>query len=81
MNTANETLLEAQNLGIEVAANGEQLHIKAPTGVMTLELQGALKAHKADILYLLSLPEPAQSGAEVEQLRHKIGEMVRAEVR
>lgn len=53
MNTAYETLKAAQALGIEVTANGGQLHIKAPAGVMTLELQRALKAHKADILYIL----------------------------
>jgi hypothetical protein len=79
MNTAYETLKAAQALGIEITANGEQLHVKAPAGVMTLELQRALKTHKADILYLLALPEPAQHGAEVEQLRREIGEMVHAQ--
>ena len=77
MNTAYETIKAAQALGIELTANGEQLHFKAPAGVMTLELKRALRTHKADILYLLALPEPAQPGEEVEQLRREIGEMVR----
>lgn len=81
MMTAYETLKAAQALGIEVTANGEQLHIKAPAGVMTLELKRALKVHKAMILYILGLPEPAKPGAEVEQLRREIGEMVREQVR
>jgi hypothetical protein len=79
--TAYETLKAAQALGIELTANDEQLHIKAPAGVMTLQLQRALKEHKADILHILSLPEPAQPGEELEQLRRKIGEMVREQAR
>jgi len=81
MISAYETLKAAQALGIEVTANGDHLHVKAPVGVMTLELQWALKAHKVMILYILALPEPAKPGAEVEQLRRKIGEMVRERVR
>jgi hypothetical protein len=77
MNTASETLKVAQAFGIEVTPNGDKLHIKAPAGVMTLELKRALKEHKEDILFLLSLPEPAKPGEEVEQLRRKIGKMVR----
>lgn len=80
MSTAHETLLVAQALGIAITAHGEQLRIEAPVGKMTLELKRALKAHKADILYLIALPEPAKPGEEVEQLRHKIGVMVRKHV-
>ncbi len=46
---------------------------------MTLELKRALKAHKADTLYLLALPEHAKLGAEVKQPRCKIGEMAHTE--
>lgn len=81
MSTANETLLQAQSLGISITAENGQLHIEAPAGVLTLQLQRDLKEHKADILYLLSLPEPAQPGAEVEALRRKIGEMVKAQIK
>lgn len=80
MNTAYETLQAAQAMNITVSADGDQLRIEAPVGKMTLELQRALKAHKADILYLLSLPEAAKPGEEVEQLRRKIGEMVREHI-
>ena len=80
MITAYETLLEAKGLGITVIANGDHLDIEAPAGVMTLELMRSLKDHKAEILYLLTLPEPAQPGVEVTQLRRKIGEMVREQV-
>lgn len=76
MITAYETLLEAKELGITVTANGDHLDIEAPAGAMTLELMRSFKEHKADILYLLSLPEPAQPGEEVEQLRRKIDEML-----
>jgi TubC N-terminal docking domain len=77
MTTAYETLREAQDLGIDIAANDGNLHVKAPAGVMTLELKRALKQHKADILYILALPEPAKPGAELEQLRREIGRMLR----
>ncbi len=80
MRTAYETLLVVQALGIAITAHGEQLRIEAPIGTMTFELKRALKEHKEDILYLLSLPEPAQPGAEVEELRRKIGEMVREQM-
>jgi hypothetical protein len=53
--------------------------MKAPAGVMTLELKRAMKAHKADTLYLLALPEPAKLGAEVKQPPRKIGEMAHTE--
>ena len=77
MTTAYETMKAAQALGIELSTDGERLHVKAPAGVMTLELQRALKAHKAFIITLLALPEPAKPGAELEQLRREIGEMAR----
>ena len=80
MITAHEVMLECHDLGIRLTAEDGQLGIEAPKGSLTLELKYALKAHKADILYLLSLPEPAAPGAEVEQLRRKIGEMVREQV-
>lgn len=78
MNTAYETLQAAQSLGIELTVNGDQVHVKAPIGVMTLELKRALKAFKVDILLMLMLPEPAQPGVELEELRREIGEMIQA---
>jgi len=75
--TAYETMRAAQTLGIELTTDGEQLHVKAPVGVMTLELKRALRTHKAFIMVLLALPEPAKPGAELEQLRREIGVMAR----
>lgn len=81
MSSAYETLQEAKAHGIAITAENGHLRIEAPSGALSLELKHALKEHKADILYLLALPEPAQPGLEVEQLRHKIGEMVRAQAK
>ncbi len=81
MITAYETMLECQDLGILLNVEDEQLCIKAPKGSLTLELKYALKEHKADILYILSLPEPAKPGSEVEALRREIGEMLREQSR
>lgn len=73
-------LSEIQALGIRLATTSDgDLKINAPKGVLTLDLQRLLKEHKADILYLLSLPEPTAPGEETEQNRRKIGEMVRAQ--
>ncbi len=80
MMTAYETLLKAQSLGIAITAENGHLQLEAPVGKMTLELMRSLKEHKEDILFLLSLPEPAKPGEEVEQLRCKIGEMVREQM-
>ncbi len=79
MSTAYETILQAQKLGITIASENGQLQIDAPKGVMTLELMRALKEHKADILYILALPEPTAPGEETAQNRRKIGEMLRAQ--
>jgi hypothetical protein len=79
MISAYDVILEAKDLGITLTANGDHLDIEAPRGAMTLELMRSLKEHKAMILYILALPEPAKPGAEVEQLRREIGEMVRTQ--
>ncbi len=78
MMTARQTLDEALSLGVTLEASGDDLHIKAPLGVMTLDLKRALKEHKDIIIYVVTLPPPARPGRELEQLRHDIGEMARA---
>ena len=78
MMTARQTLDEALSLGVTLEASGDDLHIKAPLGVMTLDLKRALKEHKDIIIYVITLPPPARPGRELEQLRHDIGEMARA---
>ena len=75
--TSYELLTHLQQLGVKLTLNDGRLKVHAPKGVLTLDLQRDLKEHKSDILYLLALPEPAKPGAEVEELRRKIGEMVR----
>ena len=78
MMTARQTLDEALSLGVTLEAEGDDLHIKAPLGVMTLDLKRALKEHKDIIIYVITLPPPARAGHELEQLRRQIGEMARA---
>ncbi len=80
MMTARQTLDEALSLGVTLEASGDDLHIKAPIGVMTLELKRALKEHKDIIIYVITLPPPARPGSELEQLRREIGEMAHATV-
>ncbi len=78
MMTARQTLDEALSLGVTLTAAGDDLHIKAPIGVMTLDLKRALKEHKDIIIYVITLPPPVRPGAELERQRHQIGEMARA---
>jgi hypothetical protein len=39
--------------GVEVAVNGNRLHIEAPAGVLTPKVLETIRAHKADILKVL----------------------------
>jgi hypothetical protein len=78
MNSA-ELLAHLQHLGVELTLDDGRLNIHAPKGVLTLDLKRALKEQKSAIINLLMLPEPAQPGTEVEQLRREIGEMARAQ--
>lgn len=49
-------LLEAQRLGINLAAVGHTLRVDAPRGALTPELRRTIAAFKPDLLRLLSPP-------------------------
>ena len=52
--TTNELLTRLQKLGVRLWAEGGELKVSAPKGVLTAELRDALKAKKAELLALLA---------------------------
>lgn len=62
--TTVEFLSKLRNLGVELHADGEQLRLSAPQGVLTPSLQEELKARKNEILAFLkqlNVGDPAES--------------------
>jgi hypothetical protein len=55
-------LREAERLGITLTVEGNRLHVRAPTGVLTPELQAALTVHKPQLMRRLAAPPPDQAG-------------------
>ncbi|MEW5985069.1 MAG: condensation domain-containing protein [Chloroflexota bacterium] len=62
MNTA-EFLSYLHQLDVELAADGEQLRVNAPKGILTPDLRGQLAGHKAEILAFLQQARPVKSAA------------------
>jgi len=54
--TATETLIELQKLGVVLKPQGDNVHYRAPRGVLTPELLQSLVKHKAEVLTLLIEP-------------------------
>ena len=67
--TPTELLTTLSQLGVEVAAEGDMLHYRAPQGVLTPDLKDAMKAHKPDLLKLLTLPCPCCSATDWRETR------------
>ncbi len=71
----NELLKELTEQGIQLWAEGNRLRFRAPKGVLTDEQRAVLKAHKTEILKVLTAPNqvpltPGQEGIwYTEQLR------------
>jgi len=61
MSSAAELLRQLQTLGVQMAMEGETLRLNAPKGVLTAELQAALRASKTDIVTLLKAERPSVS--------------------
>ena len=57
--TLDHLLREAAALGISLRADGDQLRVRAPKGVVTAALKAALTQHKAELLALLAEPADA----------------------
>ena len=55
--TITAVMAEVGRLGITIAAEGEYLRVRAPTGVVTPELREALAANKLDLMALLAPTE------------------------
>ena len=51
--TGGEVLVHLKNHGVILEPNGDNLHYRAPKGVLTLELRQALVEHKTEVLALL----------------------------
>src|SRR5215211_7372604 len=51
--TTNELLVRLQQLGVALAAEGDQLRCRAPKGVLTAELREALATNKVELLTCL----------------------------
>ena len=49
-------LARLYNAGATVTVNGDKLHVDAPNGVLTPELRGELREHKAELLAELQRP-------------------------
>lgn len=58
MSAARDLLSELQSLGVELSANGDRLHVKAPAGVVTYALRERLTKAKPDLLQLLATNQP-----------------------
>jgi len=56
-------LLDLSSLGVKIWAEGDQLRLRAPKGVITPELQNSLSDHKTEILDLLRQERAAERGA------------------
>ncbi len=50
----NDLLAELEERGVKLGADGDQLRIRAPKGVITPKLRDALAEHKAELIKLLS---------------------------
>ena len=57
--SAADVLAQAQAAGVQLVANGDRLHYRAPAGALTPELRAALQAHRAALLALLAKRPPA----------------------
>ncbi len=53
---AQALLTDIQQLGVYLEARGDKLHVEASENVLTSKLVAALKAHKPELLKLLSQP-------------------------
>ena len=54
--TAESLLTELRSRGAKLAVAGDRLHIEAPRGTVSPELLVELRAHKAELLRLLTWP-------------------------
>ena len=54
-----ELLAQLRQQGLELRAEGGQLHIQGPKGAMTAELRALIGAHKPELLALLTRAAPA----------------------
>ncbi|PON14716.1 hypothetical protein C2W62_27620 [Candidatus Entotheonella serta] len=64
---AAELLLQLKRLGVHLSAKGDRLVCEASKGVLTPELQGQIRSHKAEILRLL-----AEAQATAEPIRPRL---------
>ncbi|MGZ5436863.1 MAG: TubC N-terminal docking domain-related protein, partial [Pyrinomonadaceae bacterium] len=54
--SARELLVQLQEKGVDVKANGDRRVIDAPRGAITPDLRDALSANKAELLQILTAP-------------------------
>lgn len=58
MSAARDLLSELESLGVELRANGDRLHVRAPAGVVTYALRERLAKAKPELLQLLAANQP-----------------------
>lgn len=52
---------KVKSLGLELVVDGQELRLRGPSHLMDADLVTMLKASKAELLEMLSTPEPAAS--------------------
>src|SRR5512147_3025916 len=65
MTTLIEFIAELRRLDVRIRAEGGQLRISAPEGVLSAELRQALQARKGELLEFLGSAGEAQSGVPI----------------